>query len=225
MVRGGSGRAAASLQQTEVITGRAERQGALLAQIYSPGVRRGDPGPAVRPDRGPDARRRELSRRGEGGVRGKPYYLNPGCGALKEAAAFPFRNGRGGGGGGGKCGAGGGGPAWEASRGAPGVWPQSQRARGGKPSGITRGEGEAGLLRWALALDLCIRQAATPSVPPGTQAWNRAVTPRGSQGGRGHPRPVGARRLRRHKWSLMIQRGSARQKRAPGSPNPLVLFL
>lgn len=38
----GPGRAAGSLQRTEVITGRAERQGALPTQIYSPTVRRGD---------------------------------------------------------------------------------------------------------------------------------------------------------------------------------------
>ena len=38
----GPGWVAGSLQWTEVITGRAERQGALPTQVYSPTVRRGD---------------------------------------------------------------------------------------------------------------------------------------------------------------------------------------
>ena len=185
-MRGGPGRVAASLQRTEVITGRAERLRALPAQIYSPTVSRGDGVQAVRPARGPRSEEEGGSGAGaRGALRRKTYYLSQGCGAEKEGAAFPSRNGRGGGGGGGKRGGGGGG-ARAASRGAPGVWPQAQpRARAGSAAEVSGGEGEAG---WRAA---SLRPGSRPQHPPGrrplfspgTAACGRAVTPRGSRVG------------------------------------------
>lgn len=171
---GWAARAAASRQRTEVTTGPAQTPGALQAQIYSPAVPGGDRQRAVRPDQGADPG--EWARGCGAGARGskeETYYLRWGCGAQKEAAAFPSRNGRGGGGGEGKCGERGGGRARESSQGAPGVWPQ---ARGGEHGGGHRRGRRSG--RCCLAqpwlADLCIRQAASPSLPPGPRrgtAW------------------------------------------------------
>lgn len=175
----------------------------------------------------PDPRSREAAAGREGHVRRRMYYLSRGCGA-KEAAAFPSRNGRGGGGGGGKCGGGGGGRRGGERRGCGRLAAGLARRRGvGSSAEAARGGVEADrrvrCLAWRWLADLSIRGAAAPSAPRGPRRGN-AVTPRGSRGGRGHPTPAGARPLRRHKWSVMIQAGGARKQRAPGSPHPLFLF-
>ena len=75
---------------------------------------------------------REVVAPGRGARKEENVLPKPGCGAQKEPAAFPSRNGRGGGGGGGKCG-GGGGPACEASKGRRAYGRRrGSRARGGE---------------------------------------------------------------------------------------------
>lgn len=124
-------------------------------------------GTCCSPTLGPDPRRREWWRPGEGCVRRKSCCLSRGCGAQGEAVAFPSRNGRGGGGGGGESGEGGGGRAREASRGAPGGWPQAQRARGGEHGGgHPRGRrSPAARCLTRPGSPLCIGQATAPSFP------------------------------------------------------------
>ncbi|XP_034864241.1 uncharacterized protein LOC118012665 [Mirounga leonina] len=94
------------------------------------------------------------------------------------------------------------------------------RPRGaGSPAEAARGGGEAGrrarCLAWRWLADLSIRGAAARSAPRGPRRGS-AVTPRGSRGGRGHPTPAGARPLRRHKWSVLIQAGGLASKGLPG---------
>ena len=168
---------------------------------------------------------REVVAPGRGARKEENVLPKPGCGAQKEPAAFPSRNGRGGGGGGGKCG-GGGGPACEASKGRRAYGRRrGSRARGGEGG---RGRPKArcsraarGLTRPGIA-DRSIRQAAAPSRPPGPR--------------RGKPRwrleAPGAKRASHaclpESATSQVERddseGSARKRRAPGSPNPLLLF-
>lgn len=132
-----------SLQRTEVITGRAGRQGACSAQIYSPAVGKGDPD-VLLAQIGTRSEEEGVAAPGRGVRKEEIVVPNRGCGAQKEAAAFPSRNGRGGGGGGGgESGEGGGGWAPAASKGAPGVWPQAHRASEGRGARRRSSKGKA----------------------------------------------------------------------------------
>lgn len=102
------------------------------------------------------------------------------------------------------------------------------RGRGaGSTAEVIQGEGEAGCALphspWLAPLQ---PPGHRPFVFPKTAAWNRTVTPQGSRGGPGHPTSAGARQA---SGTSQVERDdaekSAREKKHPGSPNPLFLFL